>query len=177
MMRVAASMAMSLCLLLAGCYPDLDWRPLTPPEARFTVLMPAKSQEDSRPIAGGATMHMWSTKAGDTVFGAGYADYPDDARHHFGAVRDALIGKSGNKVVDDREITLHDMTGRAVRIEAVADGKADNARTVHIRLFSAGTRLYQLAVISRQDSISEEDIALYFDSFKIQSAASGPSRS
>ena len=69
------------------------------------------------------------------------------------------------------------MTGRAVRIEAVADGKADNARTVHIRLFSAGTRLYQLAVISRQDSISEEDIALYFDSFKIQSAASGPSRS
>ena len=175
-MRVATSMALSLCFLLAGCYPDLDWRPLTPPDARFTVLMPAKSQEDSRAIAGGATMHMWSTKAGDTVFGAGYADYPDDARHHFGAVRDALIGKSGNKVVDDREITLHDMTGRAVRIEAVADGKEDNARTVHIRLFSAGTRLYQLAVISRQDGIGEEDIALYFDSFKIQSAASGPSR-
>ena len=176
MIRVAASMAMLLCLLLAGCYPDLDWRPLTPPDARFTVLMPAKSQEDSRAIAGGATMHMWSTKAGDTVFGAGYADYPDDARHHFGPLRDALIGKSGNKVVDDREITLHDMTGRTVRIEAVADGKADNARTVHIRLFSAGTRLYQLTVISRQDSIGEEDIALYFDSFKIQSAASGPAR-
>lgn len=167
-------MAMSVCLLLAGCYPDLDWRPLTPPDARFTVLMPAKSQEDSRPIAGGATMHMWTTRAGDTVFGAGYADYPDDARNHFGAVRDALIGKMGNKVVEDREVTLRDMTGRAVRIDAVADGKSANARTVHIRLFSAGTRLYQLAVISRQDSIGEEDIALYFDSFKIQPASSQP---
>ncbi len=172
-MRVAASMVLSLCILLAGCYPDLDWRPLTPVDARFTVLMPAKSQEDSRPIAGGATMHMWSTKAGDTVFGAGYADYPDEARNHVSAVRDALIGKSGNKVVEDREITLHDMMGRAVRIEAAADGKSANVRTVHIRLFPAGTRLYQLAVISRQDSISEEDIALYFDSFKIQPASSG----
>ena len=128
-MRVAASMALSLCILLAGCYPDLDWRPLTPPDARFTVLMPAKSQEDSRPIAGGATMHMWSTKAGDTVFGAGYADYPDEARNHVSAVRDALIGKSGNKMVEDREITLHDMMGRAVRIEAAADGASASGVT------------------------------------------------
>lgn len=174
---VLAGLCLSLCLLLAGCYPDLDWRPLTPPDARFTVLMPAKSQEDSRPIADGATMHMWTTRAGDTVFGAGYADFADDARNHFGAVRDALIGKSGNRVAEDREITLHDMAGRALRIDAAADGKAANARTVHVRLFSAGTRLYQLAVISRQDSIREEDIALYFDSFRIQPAASRPTSS
>ena len=166
--RLGALAGLSISLLLAGCYPDLDWRPLTPADARFTVLMPAKSQEDSRAIAGGATMHMWSTKAGDTVFGAGYADYPDDARSHFGAVRDALIGKSGNKVVDDRDITLHDMAGRALRIEAAADGQAANARTVQVRLFLYGKRLYQLAVISRRDSISDEDVALYFDSFRIQ---------
>ena len=50
----AAALALLAVLALTGCYPELDWRPLNTGDGGFTVLMPARSQEDSRPIAEGA---------------------------------------------------------------------------------------------------------------------------
>lgn len=168
--RGATAVVLALGLLLAGCYPDLDWRPLTPPDARFTILMPARAQMESRPIGAGTTMHLWTTRAGDAVFGAGYADYPDDARRHINEMRDAFLAKPGSKVVEDREFLFRDLPGRALAVDSNPEVKSDNkngTRSMQVRLLASGGRLYQLAVISRGGAISKEDVELYFDSFRI----------
>ena len=148
--------------LLAGCYPDLDWRTLTSAVGRFSVLMPARSQEDSRPIAEGAVMHQWATRAQDALFAAGYVDYPDAAASHMATVQAAFVAKGG-KLAGERGIQQEGLTGRAFSIGY----PGDNTPVLYVRLLAADHRLYQMVVLSHDGKPGKDDLDLFFDSFRL----------
>jgi hypothetical protein len=151
-----------LALLLAGCYPDLDWRTLASADGRFSVLMPARSQEESRPIAEGAVMHQWATRAEDALFAAGYADYPDAAASHLATVQAAFAAKGG-KLAAERDIQQEGLAGRAFSIEY----PGDNEPVLSVRLLAADHRLYQMVVLSRSGKPTKDDLDMFFGSFRL----------
>ena len=156
--------AVLLALCLAGCYPDLDWREVGSKEGGFAVLLPARAEEASRPISSGITLRMWTAKAGSSVFGAGYADYPDAAAAHFDEIRDGLARNIAGRVIEDRSLTEGEFSVRSIRIEGSANGRG--ALLVHARLLARAGRLHQLAVISEPGVLSEADLDMFFRSFK-----------
>ncbi|HXC37528.1 MAG TPA: hypothetical protein VN667_01155 [Burkholderiales bacterium] len=150
-------------LLLAGCYPELDWRPLNSAQGRFTVLMPAKTKEDSRPVAEGVTMHQWATGTSNALFAAAYADYPTAAQSHMATVQSALIAKGG-RLAEERELRHEGLVGHAFIVEFPAD---KSPPMLHVRLLASGNRLYQLSVLTRGEKPGKDDIELFFDSFHV----------
>lgn len=170
-------------LLLAGCYADLDWRKLASEEGRFQMLMPARTQSASREIAPGVTMTVWSTSAGNALFGVSYTDYPDAARGHLASARDALLRNvSGTLVEDDAGPKPRGMTdgeSRRLVIKGSLGGKgggpggakgseAGPEVTVHARLHAVDRRLYQLTLIGKGDKLTESDRDMFFSSFELR---------
>jgi hypothetical protein len=168
--------SIALAALLAGCYADLDWRKLAPDEADFIVLMPARSKSASNVIAGGVTMTQWTAATRDALFGVGYTDYPDGARVHLDAARDALARNVRGAIIEDRIEPVPSRTAgiseiRAVTIRgssAAGAGDTTGAVMVHARFHVRNKRLYQLAVIARPNALSTNDLDTFFSSFELR---------
>jgi hypothetical protein len=181
-LRLATTL-FAAALLLAGCYADLDWRKLASEEGRFQMLMPARTQSASREIAPGVTMTVWSTSAANALFGVSYTDYPDAARGHLAAARDALLRNvSGTLLEDDASPQPKGMTAgesRRLVIKGSVGGNSGgpgNAKgadagkdvSVHARLFAVDRRLYQLTLIGKGDKLTESDRDMFFSSFELR---------
>ena len=160
-----------IALALCGCHAELDWREVAPKEADFSVLLPARAHEASRPLAGfkgDPVMHLWSAKAADTLFGAGYADFDAADARMLALMRDALVRNIGGKIVTERAVKT-DMTEG---VEFVAEGSIGDARAVlHGRVLMAGRRVYQLAVIGPVHSVSTADREMFLESFRLRTPA------
>ena len=179
---LAASLFAS-ALLLAGCYADLDWRKLASEEGRFQMLMPARTQSASREIAPGVTMTVWSTSAGNALFGVSYTDYPDAARGHLAEARDALLRNVAGTLVEDgagalpkgisagesRRIAIKgNLGGKGSGPGSTKVAEAGQEVTVHARLYAVDRRLYQLTLIGKGDKLTESDRDMFFSSFELR---------
>lgn len=111
-----------------------------------------------------ATMTMWTAETGNALFGAGFTDYSDDAATHIDASRDGLARNLRGKIIEDRDSRDGDMTLRVIRLEGVAADGA--ARVMHARLYASDRRLYQMAIIAKPGTLTENDLETFFTSFK-----------
>ena len=171
-------LALSL-MLLGGCHADLDWRKLASEEGRFQMLMPARSQSETRNIGAGATMTLWTASARDSVFGISITDYPDAASLHVTEARDALARNVTGSVSEDRAGIAAPKGAPAGAIAAesrriaisgsTGEAGKDTPRpvSVHARLYAIGNRLYQLTIITRPDTLTASDLEMFFYSFEL----------
>src|SRR5688572_7560896 len=88
--------ALAALLVLAGCYPDLDWRELRPPDAGFVAMLPGRIVEESRPLPAGPVLRQWSSRARQSLFAVGYADLPGPAT--LDGLRDTLVANIQGQV-------------------------------------------------------------------------------
>jgi hypothetical protein len=165
----------ALCLvlsLLTGCHAELDWREFTLTDSQFSVLLPARAHEESRALAGVAgnpVMRLWSAKAADTIFGAGYVDLDrvDDSK--LATLRDALVRNIRGSIVSERKVRAATLGG----IEFVAEGRIGDARAqLHARLLVSGRRVYQLAAVGRAGALNAADLEMFLESMRLR--PSGP---
>jgi hypothetical protein len=106
----------------------------------------------------------------DTSFAVATTDYPPDfiepgdAETMLDDGRDGMVATYNGTVVKDEKIKLGDHPGRAVTIEADAQGV-----TVKIisRFYLVDNRLYQLMIVGMKDKINEADATKFLDSFKL----------
>jgi hypothetical protein len=150
-----------IALLAFACSLELDWRELKSTEGGFAALMPAKPRYEAR-VLGGAptvTMHLWSARAANSVFGVGYADYPAVDAATLDSTRDALAKNIGGRVLEERPLVQNGFSGR----EFVAESGATRLRA---RLLVSGTRLYQLAVLGEPNAVAAADVDLFLSSFQ-----------
>jgi hypothetical protein len=150
-----------VALLALACSLELDWRELKSTEGGFAALMPAKPRYEVRALIGApaVTMHLWSARAANSVFGVGYADYPglDDAA--LGRTRDALVKNIGGHLLEERLLVQGGFPGR----DFVAESGSNRLR---VRLLVSGTRVYQLAVLGERNAVAAADIDLFLSSFQ-----------
>jgi len=133
--------------------------------------MPAKPRYEKRPLAGAPSviMHLWSGRAGESVFGVGYADYPAADARVVDATRDALVANIRGNVTEEKPIVQHGLRGR----ELTAEG---GDIVLKARLFTSGPRLYEVVVIGRRRAVKDAaaEIDLFLSSF--QPYGAGPER-
>lgn len=160
-------------LALAGCSPEMDWRVLSPPEGRFSVLLPCKPQRASRALhaaSGAQTMTQYACSLRAGTMGAAYTDAPgaapgaEAARARVDAARDALLRNIGAGVHSEEEVSVGGMRGRQV----YAEGRAGGQEVVlKARFVVAGDRVYQVAYVGARDAIAADDVDMFLTSFKL----------
>lgn len=171
MRKLRASALIILCAatLLAGCYPDLDWRELQWRDGNFAVMFPARPKEVTREVQLGGTvleMHMLSAEVNDMAFGVAYADLPAgvEADVLLTAARDGLVRNVNGRVIEEQPLSLPGLSGQAFR----ADGRAgDLDLVVAARLLAGDGRFYQILFIGPRASVGEVDLGFYLGSFKL----------
>jgi hypothetical protein len=171
-MRLMVILAAALLFApLTGCYPDLDWREVRVEEGAFTVLFPAKPRAEARTLGepyAGVVMHQWSAKVRDTLFAAGFADFPrlDDAVA--ADLRNALLRNINGTVTSQRDLEVPG--AREITADGLIGGTPARLR---LREYRRGTRLYQLIVLGKRDDFSADELDTFFTSFKLL-PVSGP---
>ena len=149
-----------VALLVLACSPDLDWRELKSADGGFEAVLPAKLRYEVRTLGAPAvTMHLWSARAANSVFGVGYADYPAVDAALLDGTRDALVKNIGGRVLEEKPLLHKGLPGR----EFVAESGATRLRA---RLLVSGKRLYQLAVLGERDAVAAADVELFLSSFR-----------
>lgn len=163
-----ALLLLGVAMLLAGCYPDLDWRELQWRDGDFSVMFPARPTEVTREIELGGTaleLHMLRAEVKDMAFGVAYADLPAgvDANVLLTAARDGLVRNIGGRIIEEQTVELPGLNGQAFRAEGHA---ADHDMMMAARVLTGGGRFYQVLFIGPRANSAEVDLDFYLGSFK-----------
>lgn len=168
--RISRWLVATLALLIAACYPELDWREVTSARGGYAVLMPAAPEEATRDVAlGGVTLvtSMTSVRREGMAFGAAYADIPPGSVRNaelLAAARDALVRNIAGRITADRAISVGDAAGREFYAEGSVEGRA---LRLAARVLVAGRRFYQVAYIGQADRLAQADVELFLGSFRL----------
>jgi hypothetical protein len=177
---VSAILTRLLCFVLAGaalalaaCAPELDWRELSVPEGRFSILLPGKAQRESRTLntaAGAVTMTMYACSLKQGTMGVAYTDYSAAAltagqmRAQLDAARDALLRNIGAGARTEEEVAIAGLPGRQVYAEGRTGAQGTRLKA---RFVVAGIRLYQIAYVGERDGPAMADIDMFLTSFRL----------
>lgn len=153
--------------------PEL-WEPLNSAEGRFKVLLPAKPAVEKKEVdspVGKLTLYAYSAANDRGYFLASYGDYPAEPRDAANAetVLDAvqagvLKGIEAEALAGARKISLGGFSGR----EFSAKKEMQGMKVVfNWRIYLAGRRLYQLAVVTPETPAPSPAVAKFFSSFDI----------
>lgn len=156
--------------LIAGCYPDLDWREVRSDEGGFTVLLPAKPRFETQSLPSqGAQLQLrqWSSKARQTAFAIGYVDLPPEGSDALAVMREALLRNISGKTISDNPVTIDGLPGRDI----LAEGRVgDSAVVLRLRSITGKKRLYNLAVLGPPEDFQPSEIETFFMSLNVEKA-------
>jgi hypothetical protein len=135
--------------------PQLPWRFVTPQGSTFAVEMPADPQEQvgvlNTPLGRVDLRRLEAAAAGRTFF-VQSCDLPAlgaAAAARLDAARDHVLRETGGRLIEETPLVLDGSEGRAI---AVAVGH----RTMWMRTFVDGSRIYQIGVVAQGESTPED---------------------
>ena len=154
--------------------PAEVWEQFNSTEGRFKILMPAKPTVEKKEVdspVGKLTLYAYSASNNKGYFLASYGDYPAEPRDAANAetVLDAvqagvLKGIDVEALAGAKRISLGGLTGR----EFSAKKEMQGMKVVfNWRIYLAGRRLYQLAVVTQETPSPSPAVAKFFSSFDI----------
>ncbi|MFS8084269.1 MAG: hypothetical protein ACMG6H_01430 [Acidobacteriota bacterium] len=138
-----------------------DWIQFAPPGGGFSVMMPAKPQEEVTPRED-FTSHFFRVTTPNVFYEAGYVDYAPsfrlDAAQELEANRDSFLKTINAKLIDSKKITLDGRSG----IEFTADG---NQASIKSRIYLFGSRMFQITVASGKGRDESDNVNRFLASF------------
>ena len=159
--------ALLLCVTLAACSPDYNWRQVQPADAAFVALFPAKTSSHTQQVNldGIRTdMAMTAAEVNGVMFAIGSASLPSAAlvQPALAAMKTAMVRNIGGATASDKAVA-----GPLPLTEVVADGSR-NGRPLRLtaRFGARGQRVYQVVVIGAPQDVPAEAVTTFFDSFK-----------
>ena len=171
-MKKLASFA--LCLVLAGCAPDPEWRELRVSDGGFSILMrgaPLYTPQQLDSPAGRMSAHLYASDRPDAYFAIGYIDYPlalavnSAPEKIFAAPQETWVKRIEGKVTSTTPLTL---AGKYPGLQFTVEGRhKDRDTVVEGRLYLVDQRLYQIVAMGNKGELSQGVVNRYFDSFKL----------
>ena len=147
-----------------------DWVKVVPEGAGFSVMMPAKPEEDIR-IGEDFTAHLFSVSTDNALYTVAYGDYAPSVRFN---VDDELVTNRDN-FLKGLNATL------ATTKQLTKDGRkgieftGENAQaSFKSRVFIFGIRFYQIAVAVFKGSEETANSTRFFASFEFAKAETRP---
>jgi len=165
-------------LLLAACYPDLDWREVSSAEGGYAVLLPAKPERASREVAIGGrrlVLNMASVHKEGMAFGVAYATLPATPAVTPPAAttgqdtlladaRDALVRNIGGRVTAERALEIGGHPAREFTAEGTAEGEP---MRLAARVLVSNDRFYQIVFVGRGGRGAESEVSMFLESFRL----------
>lgn len=145
------------------------WASFTPPEGKFTVLMPSAPKRSVTPVAEGpgspGEAILYTSAGPEGVFLVGWADYAPgfkfDAQAELAANRDNFVKGVEGKLLASRAITL----GGAPGIEF--DVEKPGVWTGRARVYIVGGKPWQLIAINGGATLDAAKAERFFASFRL----------
>jgi len=154
--------------------PPAPWEKFNSPEGRFNVLMPTKPSVEVKEVEsalGKLTLYAYSSSNNRGYFLASFGDYPTEPKDaanvetvleavQAGVLKGLELEASGPA----KKISLSGFPGR----EFSAKKEMQGMKVVfNWRIYLAGRRLYQLAVVTQDTAVPSPEIGKFLTSFNI----------
>jgi hypothetical protein len=166
-------LAVALLLGCTGCVAaaqSSDWIKVAPVGGGFSVLMPAKPEEEVRP-GDNLTTHLFRVTTGNSLYLVAYGDYAPSIRlnvdDELAANRDKFLKGLNATLKTTKQLTVDGRKG----IEFT--GESDQA-SFKSRVFIFGTRFHQIAMAVFKGSDDTENADRFFTSFEFTKAEPRP---
>lgn len=145
-----------------------QWVTVTPPEGRFSALMPTKPEESKEtkdsPL-GPYTAHLFVSKSNEVVYIVGWVDYvPDiklDVQGEINANRDNFLKGVGATSTSEKKITIGSHPG----IEFVAESEGHIFKSV---IYLVNNRPYMLATAWAKGQSEPTGVSTFLKSFELK---------
>jgi hypothetical protein len=173
MLRQAAALLLLLCFGQGtdGAQGD-EWIKVAPVGGGFSVMMPAKPEEEMRP-GDDLTAHLFSATTDNALYTVAYGDYAPSVRFNvddeLAANRDNFLKRVDASLKTTKPLTMDGRKG--------LEFTGENAQaTFKSRVFIFGTRFYQIAVAVLRGKDDAENSNRFFASFEFTRAEVRPKR-
>ena len=171
MKRITLALILILAIAsLLNAYQTGEWVKLTPVGGGFSVMMPAKPEEEVKP-SNDFTMHLFTVATPNAIYLAGYGDYAPTIRLNvdgeLAANRDNFAKGLNAKVTDSAKITLGGRPG----LEFTAESDQASFKS---RVYLLGNRVHQIAVAVFKGKDDTENANRFFASFTFASDDAHP---
>jgi hypothetical protein len=147
-----------------------DWIKVAPVGGGFSVMMPAKPEEEVRP-GDDFTTHLFSVTTDNALYFVAYGDYAPSVRvnvdEELAANRDRFLNGLNATLTNTKQLTLAGRKG----IEFT--GENDQA-SFKSRVFIFGVRFHQIAVAVFKGKNDTENSNRFFASFELTKAEGRP---
>lgn len=147
-------------------FPAGEWIKVTPVGGGFSIMMPAKPEEEVNP-RDDFTSHLFTVRTAYAIYSAGYIDYAPsirlDVARELEANRDAFVKSLEAKLLESKSITLDGHAG----IEFTAD--SDQA-WIKSRIYLFGSRMHQISVAVFKSRDETDNVNRFFASFAFTKA-------
>lgn len=144
-----------------------DWYKVAPVGGGFSVMMPARPQEEVK-TSDDLTLHLFTLTTPDNIYLVSYGDYAPgtkiDPEDHLNASRDSFLRAFNATLLESRKIKVDGRPG--VEFTAMTDRAA-----LKSRIFLFGNRIHQIAVAALNATTNTEDVKRFFASFEMDRAA------
>lgn len=164
--------AVATLLWACACTPALDWREVRPEGSGALVLFPCKPVGLVRnvPLGGvSVPMTIHACRAGDAVYGFGFAEAGDPARvtPALHELREAALANLGARSAEALPLAVQGSTPNARAGAWRFDGLRPDGKAVResVALFAHGTRVYQASVLGA--GADAETVRTFFDGLRV----------
>ena len=163
MLRQAAAFVLLFCVgqAVGGAQRD-EWIKVAPAGGGFSVMMPAKPEEETRP-GDDLTVHLFTAPTDNALYTVAYGEYAPSVRFN---VDDELAANRDNflKGVDAGLKTTKPLTMDGKKgLEFTGENAQASFKT---QVFIFGTRFYQIAVAVLRGKDDAENSNRFFASFE-----------
>ena len=164
----AAAILVLACALAVSAFQSAEWVKVSPVGAGFSVLMPAKPEEEVKPN-GDFTLHLFSITTDKAIYLAGYGDYAPAIKvsvdAELTANRDKFLRGLNAALVASKQITLDGHPG----LEFTGESEQASFKS---RIYLFGNRVYQAAVAVLSGKTDSANVDRFFDSFAFTNSES-----
>lgn len=170
-MLKAATLLLAFCITQGSLDAQVsEWIKVAPMGAGFSVLMPAKPEEEVRP-GDDLTTHLYSVTTDNALYLVAYGDYAPSVQinvdDEIAANRDRFLKGLEANLTSTTQLTMDGRKG----IEFTGENAQASFKS---RVFIFGTRFYQIAVAVFRGKEDTENSNRFFASFEFTKAEARP---
>ena len=164
----SATILVLVCALAVTAFQNTEWIKLSPVGGGFSVLMPARPDEEVKPTDN-FTSHLFSVTTDEAVYLACYGDYAPSIKlsvdSELTSNRDNFLKGLNATLVASKQITLNDHPG----LEFTGESEQASFKS-HVYL--SGNRVYQIAVAVFKGKADDDNVDRFFASFAFANSES-----
>jgi hypothetical protein len=164
----SATIFILIWALAASAFQTGEWIKVSPAGAGFSVLMPAKPEEEIK-SSDDFTSHLFSITTDKVIYLAGYGEYAPSIKLSADAEltlnRDRFLRGLNANLLASRQITLDGHPG----LEFTGESEQASFKS---RVYLSGNRVYQVAVAVLSGKTDHENVDRFFASFAFANSES-----